>query len=229
MKLFIAVATLLCIGVLLIWSGFLRTNYPHGEKLSIHGIDISHHQGDINWSHINTKKYQFVYMKATEGGDFVDPRFMENWRKADSKPMRRGAYHFYRLNKTGVAQAHNFINTVPVDSNALPPVIDLEIFEKYPTGKTKTQIRKEIKNCMNLLHKTYNKKPVIYTTYQFYNAYLKGYFPDHVLWIRDIWKKPSIPHHWQFWQYSNRGHVRGIEGFVDLNVFHGTTVEFNAL
>lgn len=75
-------------------TGILRFNYPSREKYPIHGIDISHHQGDIDWDVLSQQDIQFVYMKATEGGDWVDPKFRTFWKSALEKELVIGAYHF---------------------------------------------------------------------------------------------------------------------------------------
>ncbi len=86
----------------------LAQNYP------VQGFDVSHHQGDINWKMISPKKYQFVYLKATEGGDYKDDKFQDYWLEAREQGLHVGAYHFYRLCKDGASQAQNFIETVPI-------------------------------------------------------------------------------------------------------------------
>ncbi len=80
----------------------------------------------FRWHKISPQKYAFVYLKATEGGDFKDRKFQDNWLKAREHGFLVGAYHFYRLCRDGAIQAENFIATVPKKSNSLPPVIDLE-------------------------------------------------------------------------------------------------------
>jgi lysozyme len=88
-------------------------------------------------------QYQFVYLKATEGGDLKDQNFQQNWLKARERGLHVGAYHFYRLCRDGTVQAENFIATVPKKADALPPVIDLE----YDS------------NCINTIPKSsYSKK-----------------------------------------------------------------------
>ncbi|WP_437899264.1 GH25 family lysozyme [Sorangium sp. So ce124] len=69
----------------------------------------------------------FAFLKATEGGDFVDPRFAENWRGTGRAGLLRGAYHFFTFCRPGRDQAANFVAYVPRDPSALPPVIDLEM------------------------------------------------------------------------------------------------------
>ena len=87
---------------------------------------------------ISPEKFQFVYLKATEGGDYKDSKFQENWLKAREHGFHVGAYHFYRLCRDGKTQADNFIATVPNKADALPPVIDLEYDGNCINAHTKT-------------------------------------------------------------------------------------------
>ncbi len=97
----------------LLYLGVLRQQPAATEEYPIQGFDVSHHQGDVQWHKISPQKYAFVYLKATEGGDFKDRKFQDNWLKAREHGFLVGAYHFYRLCRDGAIQAENFIATVP--------------------------------------------------------------------------------------------------------------------
>ena len=90
------------------------------------GVDVSNHQGDIDWSLLARTDIAFAYLKATEGGDFRDRRFQANWDGARKAGLPRGAYHFFTQCRSGADQARNFIGLVPREPGALPPVLDLE-------------------------------------------------------------------------------------------------------
>jgi len=211
--------------VMLIYKGYIRFNYPDLKEFPIRGIDISHHQGNINWQELAQENLSFVIIKATEGGDFVDPKFSENWQNARQSGYRTGAYHFYRLCKTPEEQAANFGKVVPKDSNALPPSVDLEFGGNCETDKTTEQVLKEIQRFLTLLENDYGAKPIIYATPEFYDTYLKGQLTGYPIWIRDIYGRPDLPdgRSWYIWQYANRGHLKGIETYVDLNVLNGNS------
>src|SRR5262245_15828853 len=61
----------------------------------IQGVDVSWHQGAIDWRTLAADDVAFAYIKATEGGDHVDERFAFNWREAGAAGLYRGAYHFF--------------------------------------------------------------------------------------------------------------------------------------
>ncbi|MBL4650905.1 MAG: glycoside hydrolase family 25 protein [Aureispira sp.] len=198
-------------------------------KYPIQGIDISHHQGVIDWKSLKQEaKVQFVFMKATEGGNFKDTKFQYNWKAAKEIGIRRGAYHFYSFCKAGAEQAANFISSVPIDKNALPPVVDLEFLGSCKKRPPVQEAIKEIQIFLDLLEKQYGKPPILYTTYAFYEVYLKEDLTSYDLWLRDIQKEPILENrNWKFWQFSNRGTRKGIKGNVDLNVFYGNIQSFN--
>ena len=80
------------------------------------------------------------------------------------------------------------------------------------------------------VEKYYGQKPVLYVMYPYYEEYIKGRFEDCPIWIRDIVKHPSLSdvREWTFWQYCNRGHVEGIDTYVDLNCYSGSLEELYA-
>lgn len=214
----------------LFYTGRIWFNMPSQTEYPIRGIDISHHQGKIDWTLLNNEGYDFIFMKATEGKDFVDPMFQANWNRAKKEGYRVGAYHFYRLCTDWKEQLANIVKIVPKQKDTLPVVLDLEFMGNCATPKSVENIRKDILNLIVALHKQYEKKPILYVTDEFYEKYLIGYVDDYALWYRSIVTKPHIKgeQNWLFWQYSNRGRVKGIQGYVDQNVFHGDADKFKA-
>ena len=216
------IVTALCsvIGLIL---AMLHVNVASAEPYPIKGFDVSHHQGQINWKKISPQQYQFVYLKATEGGDFKDTQFQTYWLEARERGMRVGAYHFFRLCRDGEIQAQNFIATVPNKVDALPPVIDLEYDSNCINTFTKEQLLKQIQIMHDRLQQHYGKQPIFYTSKAFYNIILAGEFIKTPLWVREYKGKPSLKNDpkWHFWQHTNQGSIQGITTTVDLNVFNG--------
>src|ERR1700754_3700231 len=94
--------------------GMLRFNNPSLTRYPIQGIDVSHHQGAIDWKTVAVQpNVRFVIMKATEGGDHRDSLFAENWQRAGEAGLVRGAYHFFTFCRPGRDQAQNVLATVP--------------------------------------------------------------------------------------------------------------------
>lgn len=79
----------------------------------------------------------------------------------------------------------------------------------------------------NQLEQHYGKQPIFYVTYDTYNTYIKGDFRTYRIWIRDLFKPPSLDERsWFLWQYSNRGRVDGIPTYLDINAFNGDVNAF---
>ena len=214
-------------GGLLYWFGIWIPNEPSRTALPVRGIDVSHHQGVIDWPAVKNAGTQFVYIKATEGADFKDADFGRNWKGSAGVVIPHGAYHFFTLGTSGSSQAANFISVVPVEPEALPPAIDLE-FSGYNLRRrpSRDEFARELSVFYDAIVARYQKVPVIYTAYNFRNDYLKS-MPVERLWIREIFTKPrlgSAP--WTFWQFSARGKVPGISTPADLDVFNGNAETF---
>ena len=220
---FIIFFLLLLILIELISNGYIWFVYPSKKKYPVRGIDISHHQGEINWDKVKNTKLKFVFIKATEGHDFIDQDFINNWNNSKKIGLIRGAYHFYSLRIPGKDQALNYINNVPKEENTLPPVIDLEFGGNSKVRPSKMKFKRELLAYVYEVEKFYNKKPVFYITNTFYKTYFKGdeELLKYDIWIRNIYYEPGKigENKWIFWQYNSRGHIDGIKGFVDLNVF----------
>ena len=97
---------------------------PDRNLYPLRGIDVSHHQGSIEWPRVAADDVAFAIIKATEGGDHIDTKFDENLRNARAAGLAVGAYHFFTFCRPGADQARNFIATVPHDQPLLPPVVD---------------------------------------------------------------------------------------------------------
>lgn len=96
------------------------------RALPVQGIDVARYQENVDFAIARVAGVQFVFMKATEGRDYIDPSFERNWRRARDAGMPRGAYHFMNWCSSAEQQAAWFEKMVPADWDALPPVLDLE-------------------------------------------------------------------------------------------------------
>lgn len=193
----------------------------------VHGIDVSHHQGVIDWEAVKATEKQkypisFVFIKATEGGDYKDRRFAENFSRAREEGLIRGAYHFYNPNTDPIRQADFFISQVDLQKGDLAPVLDIE---RKP--RSKAQLQADLVKFLNRLERHYGMKPIIYTSYKYKKHYLDTpEFAGYPLWIAHYYVDTlSYAGSWQFWQHTDYGTVPGIENSVDLNVFNGTLDE----
>ena len=192
---------------------------------TVHGLDLSHYQGDVDWTALATHRanrfpLRFVFIKATEGATHTDPRFNENFEAARQNGFIRGAYHYFIPQTDAAEQARHFINTVKLEDGDLPPVLDVEITGKRPTE----ELQEAVKVWMNIIEAHYGVKPILYTSYKFKRRHLDT--PDinqYPYWIAHYYVNAvRYRGSWAFWQHTDVGRVEGIDGKVDLNVFNGT-------
>ena len=200
---------------------------------AVHGIDVSRWQGDMDWTTLKTQGANFAFIKATDGGDHVDPLFRKNWDAAGRAGVPRGAYHFFYWCRTGAEQAEWFIRNVPKEKGALPPVIDVEYNHQSRCKKRHSPqvVREKMKAFMDRVERHYGQRPIIYTAPDFYEDNLKGQFKDYPFWLRSVAAHPSkrYPNRtdWVFWQYSGTGLSKGVTGQIDLNVFRGSEADWH--
>ena len=199
---------------------------------TIRGIDVSHHQPEIDWDAVATQNIQFAYLKATEGLRHRDTRFKSYSRAARNAGIKIGAYHYFSFHtqRSGKDQAANFIATVQRGMLDLPPAVDVEGAGNTTYHPDHEWLRRELRSCLESLTQHYGRPPIIYVNKFFYHRYLRGHFDDYSFWIRDLFFPAGwlFGKHWQVWQYHDRGCVTGIQGPVDLNVFQGDETAFTA-
>jgi lysozyme len=229
--------TSLFASIFLSFSAFLfgPTEFRVPLRYDIHGIDVSHHQNYIDWSTVaedgHTKfDISFCFIKATEGVSLNDRLFNKNWSQCKEVGIKRGAYHFFIPSVSAKLQARNYINSVRLETGDLVPVLD---FEQESETMTVAQMRKAAKSWLNYIQNHYGVKPIIYTNMHMYNTYIKGYLKNYPLWIADynthnIFDRLYNPN-LRFWQYSEKGRVKGIKGHVDCNAFLGQPEDLDKL
>ncbi len=200
----------------------------------VHGIDASRHQPEIDWRTARESGVTFAWLKATEGGDILDPAFRDNWRAARRAGVAHGAYHFFYHCRAAAEQARWFIRNVPRDANALPPVLDLEWTPFSPTctiRRSPSVIRSEARIFLQAIEAHYGKRPLIYTSIDFYRDNQLWRVGSYDFWLRSVAAHPDEIYGgrpWTFWQYSATGSVPGIPGEVDLNTFNGSAAQWQA-
>jgi len=200
-----------------LWFQILPRWRPDLRAGESYGIDVSNHQGPINWGEVADDNISAVYMKATEGRSFVDKRFAENWAGAASAGIPRGAYHFFSVCSPGAEQAANFLKVVPHDPKALPPVVDLE-FADCGDRMDSASMQRELTTFIETVEEKVGKKVVLYAISSFTDTYP---LPDGLIrdrWVRRLAKRP-VDDGWAVWQVSDRARVKGIGKPVDLDVW----------
>ena len=207
-------------------------SYPEGYE--IHGIDISHSQGEIDWETLkNTGRIEkcpvrFVMIKATEGSSKIDDNFIDNFYNAREYGFIRGAYHFYSVYSPAESQANYFIKNVKLEPGDLPPVLDVE---HKPKNQTDEEFKKSVLTWLEIVENEYGVKPIIYTYYKFKMKYLSDkIFDDYPYWIAHYYvDKVEYKGPWKFWQHTDCGKLPGIKGYVDFNIYNGSFYDLRRL
>ena len=211
------------------------------QAQNVLGIDVSHHQGDINWTMVANDGKVFAFVKATEGFTYDDPKFTTYMNAGNAAGVVMGAYHFARPdNNSAVDEANHFVSVAGnyIGAVFLPPALDLE----DPNANThldqlfsSAQLTNWVQTWMDRVEDLTGIKPVIYLNSNYAN-YLHTSLNNYGLWIAKPGTAPNTPpndtgnwNDWEFKQYSWTGNVNGISGDVDLDSYHGNATEFNQM
>lgn len=208
----------LCIAGWFVYDRWLAPGADPSETLyPVRGIDVSAHNGEIDFKALGADSVvDFIYIKATEGTDFLDRNFITNWRGAAYAGIPAGAYHFFRFDTDGELQAINFLWALRGREFALPPAIDIEEWGN-PDGHATARIVERLRTMINYLE-AHGVRPMLYTNRDGYYRFVRGNFDDYPLWICSFSDPPlegNTP--WTLWQYSHRGRLDGISTPVDLD------------
>lgn len=205
--------------------------YPEGYE--IHGIDISHYQGKIDWEQLKNAMIKgcpvrFVIIKSTEGSSRLDENFRENFNQARDFGFIRGVYHFWSNKSTAREQAYYFLDLVHLTDGDLPPVLDIE---HKPADKSVEDFQRDVLTWLHIVEDKYHVKPIIYTYYKFKEQYLSApVFEDYPYWIAHYYvDKVQYKGKWKFWQHTDVGKLPGIKGYVDFNIYNGSYYELKQL
>lgn len=195
-------------------------NLPGGIALGadeVMGVDVSAHQGEIDWEKVAADGYGFAYLKATEGAGYTDPTFAQNWDGARAAGVTPGAYHYFTLCSSGEEQAADFLAAAPPDDSALPPALDLEFdgaCEKRPGG---VDAQAEIDAFTAKVEEAWGRRLVIYSSSEWRSHYGLPVTDPRPDWLFSAGGRPPQSD-WAVWQLRFDGRVSGIEGGVDIDV-----------
>ena len=194
-----------------------RAKYP------VRGIDVSHHNGAIDFNRVVLDTVDFVYIKVSDGVGDVDSNFVKNFHAAKAAGLKVGGYHFFRTHRGGEQQAATLLDAINGLDLDLPLVIDLEK-ESHEQGDI-ADVVPRVRSMLNHLHEA-GYRTMLYANYDQFRDYIDGNFSNEDLWLATS-REPS--HDFDprtVWQFSHHGSVNGIVGPVDLNAFIGSADEF---
>ncbi|MEA2572989.1 MAG: lysozyme [Chloroflexia bacterium] len=201
----------------------------------LEGIDVSNHNGIIEWQKVKNAGISFAFIKATEGDAYIDRFFGTNMARCRAAGIVPGPYHFYHHDIDPKAQAEHFLHVIgQVHKGDIPPALDVEAPGDgggritYPAA----QIVSRIKTFLDTVHAATGLNCVIYTYQYVWRDLLKdsnAFANTNPLWIaRYGVNSPALLGGWQkytFWQYTDSGNVAGV-GHVDRDQFNGDMAAF---
>jgi len=181
------------------------------------GIDISNHNGNIDFNQVKNDGVELVYIKATEGTTFKDPILEQHYQGAKSVGLSTGFYHFLVGTSEPETQAENFYENIKHKENNLKPCLDIET-NGFNVMDYALRFIEKFKQLSNL--------PLsIYASPYFINDNLDERLSSYSLWVahygvdnpmdNNVWGGIYAGH-----QYTDSGSVLGINGNVDINNFN---------
>jgi GH25 family lysozyme M1 (1,4-beta-N-acetylmuramidase) len=191
------------------------------ENRILKGIDISVHNGDINFDTVKKAGVDVVIMKATEGVDYIDPYLEKNYNKLKDKGLNIGFYHFMSEKTDPAQQAEDFYNAIKDKNYNVTPILDVETDKQNRNSKELTD---RVLSFLKRFEELSGYKCIIYTNPYFANDNLDSRLQGYQCWIAhygvttpmktNIWASNYVGH-----QYTDNGQVNGINGAVNLSNF----------
>ena len=188
----------------------------------VHGIDLSHYQGEVFWETVGRNtKMAYVYLKATEGGDRIDAKYERNIELAHRYGLKVGSYHFFRPKTPLLLQLRNFTAQCLPGEQDLIPMIDVETTGSMPDE----QFCDSLLTFLGMIERAYHQKPLVYTFRNFYNWHLVGKLDDYQLMVAMYQDEEPVLADGRditMWQYTGKGRIIGVNGYVDKSRFMGS-------
>ena len=199
------------------WFVFVPNWRPPLQAGERYGVDVSAHQGEIDWRRVAADEIRFAYIKASEGGSFTDSRFRANWAAAGAAGLERGAYHFFTLCRTGDDQARHFLTVAPPDPRALRPAVDLELSGNCSRRPPKSQVEAELEDFLTIVEEAWGRSALLYVGDDWEHHYPVRTRLDRPLWQLKFLRRPTQDNV-RVWQIHGLARVEGISGRVDLDI-----------
>ena len=182
------------------------------------GVDVSHHQGEIDWRQVSRDRIDFAYLKATEGSSFTDPRFVSNAREARQAGLRVGGYHYFTLCSPGTPQAEHFVSVLEsAPARTMPPAIDLELLGNCADPPPREDLLREVRAFIDVVEQRTGQRTVVYAYPEFEDRFQLSEDLDRRLWVRRIGDTPPAGD-WWMWQRDDQAEIAGIDAPADLNL-----------
>ena len=191
---------------------------PPPPARPLRGVDVSHHQGEVDWQRVRRDRIGFAYLKATEGSGFTDPLFRDSARAARSTGLRVGGYHYFSLCSPGAPQAEHFASVLDAaPARSMPPAIDLELLGNCSDPPPRPVLLDQVRAFIDVVERRTGQEIVVYAYPEFETRYRFADALDRRQWVRRIGDRPPT-RDWFIWQKDDQAVIDGISGPADLNL-----------
>lgn len=217
------IRNILIILMICIFQIVLNTIYaiPPSSEVIYSGIDVSEYQGSIDYNLVRANGIEIVYIRSSEGTNFIDPYFRDNYNNAKVAGLKVGFYHYVtsRSVEEAVVEADYFASVISGTSPDCLLAMDFEYFD----GLSSTEVNEISRAFLERLESVTSKRVMIYS--DAYNAgnVFDSSLSEYPLWIAEYGvEEPELFRNWSSWagfQYSDTGRISGINGYVDLDRF----------
>lgn len=190
--------------------------------MMLKGIDVSEHQGAIDWSQVKASGAQFTMIRGGYGQNNVDKYFHANAKGATAAGIPIGMYWFsYAYNVDMARNEAKYAVALAKQYNVTWPIaFDLEYDTVSYAAKNGVTITKSMATqmakafCEEIKAAGYNT--MNYTNPDYLNRYFDQSQLPYDVWLAQYASQPSISD-MSIWQYSSSGSVPGISGRCDMN------------
>lgn len=208
-------------------------SYPDAQL----GVDVSQHQGEIDWEAVAADGVTFAMIRlgyrgyGESGAIVLDSYFHENMEGAQAAGLEVGVYFFSQAISVWetLEEAYFVLDNLEGYSIELPVVFDWEFIDYTSTARTHGTSGRSI----TLYNQVFNQEMELagYDCMTYFNQNL-GYLyldledlSDYPFWLASYRDSPNFYYHFDIWQYTDAGLIDGIEGYVDLNLMFSDVEE----
>lgn len=193
---------------------------PSSETI-YQGIDVSGWQETIDYSQVSASGIEIVYMKSSQGDNFVDPYFNQNYTNAKANGLKVGFYHYLTATSVedAINQANFFVSTTSGKNPDCLLAMDFESFD----GLSIDEINAIGLAFMQTVERLSNKRAVIYSDTSNATSVFGGELTNYPLWVAQYGESQPTPNGnwdtWVGWQYTDEGEIPGISTYVDQDQY----------
>lgn len=195
--------------------------FPAASDEIYDGIDVSEWQGDIDFTEVKASGIDIVYIKSSEGSNYIDPYFKSHYYSAKENGLNIGFYHFLTAQneEDALAEAKFFASVINGLDSDCKLAMDFEVFD----GLSLAEINDISLAFLSEVENLTGKEVVIYS--DAYNAratFSSRVASEYPVWVAEYGSDEPESGQWSTWigfQYTNQGEVSGISGYVDRDYF----------